>query len=101
MEAYKHVGETIHFASKVFMEKEISDAHDLLHRKETFRNLELESIENHLSRLANRDPGAIATTAYHADILQDLKRINSLFISCAYPLLEDAGRLHPSRLKKM
>lgn len=101
MEAYKHVGETIHFASKVFMEKEISDAHDLLHRKETFRNLELESIENHLSRLANRDPGAIATTAYHTDILQDLKRINSLFISCAYPLLEDAGRLHPSRLKKM
>lgn len=100
MEGYRHVGESIHFASKVFMEKKVSDAHDLLLRKESFRNLELESVGNHLRRLADREPGTVATTAYHTDIIRDLKRINSLFISCAYPLLEDAGRLHPSRLKK-
>ena len=99
MDANKHVGETIHLASKVFMEKQLSDAQNLLLRKERFRDIELESIENHFARLVERDPETVATTSYHMDIMRDLKRINSLFISCAYPLLENAGRLQGSRLK--
>ncbi len=99
MDANKHVGETIHLASKVFMEKQISDAQSLLLRKERFRDIELESIENHFARLADREPSTVATTSYHMDIMRDLKRINSLFVSCAYPLLENAGRLRGSRLK--
>jgi phosphate:Na+ symporter len=33
------------------------------------------------------------------DILRDLKRIHSLICSVAYPILEAAGELQPSRLK--
>tara|TARA_R110000787_G_scaffold63679_11_gene144057 strand:- start:148348 stop:150024 length:1677 start_codon:yes stop_codon:yes gene_type:complete len=99
MDANKHVGETIHLASRVFMEKRVADAQNLLLRKEKFREIENQSIENHFARLAEGAPEAIATTSYHMDILRDLKRINSLFVSCAYPLLENAGYLQESRLR--
>lgn len=98
MNAYKYVGETIHLASKVFMEKQLDDAQALIKRKERFRNIEHDSTEKHLARLSDRRPETVATTSYHIDIMRDLKRINSLFASCAYPLLETAGRLKTSRL---
>jgi len=98
MNANKYVGDTIHLASKVFMEKRIDDAQALLKRKEQFRKIEGDSTEKHLARLSDRQPETVATTSFHIDIMRDLKRINSLFASCAYPLLETAGRLKTSRL---
>lgn len=97
--AYKYVGETIHLATKVFMEQRVNDARSLVRRKEKFRKIEQESTEKHLDRLRSRRPETVATTSYHIDIMRDLKRINSLFASCGYPLLETAGRLKSSRLK--
>ncbi len=98
MDAYKYVSETIHLASKVFMEKQLNDAQTLIRRKEQFRDIELVSTTKHLERLHERLPNSVATTSYHIDIMRDLKRINSLFASCGYPLLEAAGRLKDSRL---
>jgi hypothetical protein len=34
------------------------------------------------------------------DIIRDLRRINSLMASIAYPILADAGELHETLLKK-
>lgn len=99
MDAYKYVGETIHLASRVFMEKRLEDARTLVRRKEKFRNLEYKSTEAHLDRLSSRMPETLATSSYHIDIMRDLKRINSLFASCGYPLLETAGRLKRSRVE--
>jgi phosphate:Na+ symporter len=99
MDAYRYVGETIHLASRVFMEKRLEDASTLVRRKEKFRNLEYKSTEAHLDRLSSRMPETLATSSYHIDIMRDLKRINSLFASCGYPLLETAGRLKRSRVE--
>lgn len=99
MDAYKYVGDTIHLATKVFMEQRVDDARSLVRRKERFRKIEHDSTEKHLERLRSRKPETMATTSYHIDIMRDLKRINSLFASCGYPLLETAGRLKSSRIK--
>lgn len=99
MDAYKYVGDTIHLATKVFMEKRVDDAKALIRRKEKFRFIEHESTSKHLERLRSRKPETLATTSFHIDIMRDLKRINSLFSSCAYPLLETAGRLKTSRVR--
>lgn len=98
MDAYKYVGNTIHLASKVFMEKQVRDAERLIRRKENFREIEHKSTAAHMERLGSRTPETLATTSYHIDILRDLRRINSLFASCAYPLLETAGKLQASRV---
>lgn len=99
LNAYKYVGDTIHLATKVFMEQRVEDARSLIRRKERFRKIEHESTERHLDRLRSRTPESVATTSYHIDIMRDLKRINSLFASCGYPLLETAGRLKDSRVR--
>lgn len=99
MDAYKFVGDTIHLATKVFMEKGVTDARALIRRKERFRKIEHDSTAKHLDRLRSRKPETVATTSFHIDIMRDLKRINSLFASCGYPLLETAGRLKESRVR--
>ncbi|RMF00163.1 MAG: Na/Pi cotransporter family protein, partial [Alphaproteobacteria bacterium] len=99
LEAYRYVGETIHLATKVFMEQRVDDARSLIQRKERFRKIEQKSTQKHLERLRKRTPETMATTSYHIDIMRDLKRINSFFASCGYPLLETAGRLKTSRVK--
>ena len=42
---------------------------------------------------------SIETSSLHIDLISDLKRINSHICSIAYPILESAGALAPSRLR--
>jgi phosphate:Na+ symporter len=42
---------------------------------------------------------SIETSSLHLDLISDLKRINSHICSIAYPILDSAGALAPSRLK--
>ena len=42
----------------------------------------------------------IADSSLHLDLISDMKRINSLFCSIAYPILDEAGVLAPSRLRE-
>ena len=44
-------------------------------------------------------PQSIETSSLHIDLISELKRINSLLCSVAYPILESAGALAPSRLR--
>jgi len=99
MKANTYLRETIHLAANVFMQQTVESARDLLARKEAFRNIEQVSVDRHLDRLRVGQPETIATTSFHIDILRDLKRINSLFASVAYPILDAAGSLRPSRLQ--
>lgn len=99
MRADAFLRDTIHLAANVFMEQTVDAARELISRKEIFREIEQDSIDSHLERLRLGTPQAVATTSYHIDILRDLKRINSLFASVAYPILDAAGGLHQSRLR--
>ena len=40
------------------------------------------------------------TSSLHIDLISDLKRINSHICSIAYPILDSAGALAPSRLRQ-
>ncbi|MNR65443.1 hypothetical protein D3C85_1884830 [compost metagenome] len=50
-------------------------------------------------RLSDNTVQSIETSSLHIDLISELKRINSLLCSVAYPILESAGALAPSRLR--
>ena len=68
--------------------------------KTIFRELEREYASTHLARLADKTMQSIETSSLHLDLISDLKRINSHICSIAYPILDSAGALAPSRLRK-
>jgi phosphate:Na+ symporter len=43
---------------------------------------------------------SIETSSLHLDLISDLKRINSHICSIAYPILDSAGALSPTRFKQ-
>jgi phosphate:Na+ symporter len=63
-----------------------------------FRELEMRYADQHLMRLSDNTRQSIETSSLHLDLLADFKRINSLFCSVAYPILESAGVLSKSRV---
>jgi phosphate:Na+ symporter len=64
----------------------------------TFRELEMRYAESHLNRLSENTQKSIETSSLHLDLLSDFKRINSLFCSVSYPILEQAGVLSKTRV---
>jgi phosphate:Na+ symporter len=85
----------------VFINGDLKSAQRLISEKEQFRNLERAYADSHLQRLVENTLQSIETSALHLDIIRDLKRINSHICSIAYPILESAGVLAPSRLRDM
>ena len=94
------VQENLKLASSVFVSGDTDLARKLLREKEHFRTLERDAAENHHERLKSGKRESIETSSLHLDILRDLKRINSHLTSVAYPILEVAGELRASRLRK-
>ena len=84
----------------VFLDGRVRDAHRLLEQKAEFRDLEHEYANAHLARLSENTPQSIETSSLHIDLISDLKRINSHICSIAYPILDQAGALTPTRLKQ-
>ncbi len=75
------------------------DAQKLLEEKARFRDLERAYANTHLGRLTDNTMQSIETSSLHIDLISDLKRINSHICSIAYPILDSAGALAPSRLR--
>ena len=61
---------------------------------------EHEYAATHIARLQDNTAQSIETSSLHIDLISDLKRINSHICSIAYPILESAGALAPSRLRE-
>jgi phosphate:Na+ symporter len=78
---------------------DVKVARQLLGEKTTFREAEIAAAESHLSRLREDRPESVESSGLHLDVLRDLKRIHSHICAAAYPVLEAAGELRPSRLK--
>lgn len=94
-----HVMDSMRLATSVFMTGDLKSAERLLAGKDKMRELEQAYLESHLRRLASQTLSSVETSSLHLDIIRDLKRINSHICSVAYPVLETAGELNPSRLK--
>ena len=84
----------------VFLNGDLRSAQRLLATKAELRNLQQEYADSHLNRLAGQTVQSIETSSLHLDIINDFKRINSHICSVAYPILEQAGALQPTRLRE-
>ncbi len=97
---HQEVCDNLKLAFSVFMSGDLTSARQLLTEKATLRATEFAAAENHLARLREGLPETVESSSLHLDILRDLKRIHSHICSVAYPVLERAGELQPSRLKE-
>jgi phosphate:Na+ symporter len=97
---HAHLMETVRLSLTVFINQELDSARNLLARKDQLREMELSSTDRHLARLRSGKVASIETSALHLDVIRDFKRINSHLASVAYPILDRAGALRPSRLRR-
>ncbi len=98
-ELHARLIDNLRLAMSVFLNGSIRDAQKLLEEKARFRDLERAYATTHLSRLTVNTVQSIETSSLHIDLISDLKRINSHICSIAYPILDSAGALAPSRLR--
>ena len=90
----------LRLAMSVFLDGHVRDAQKLLEEKARFRDLEHEYAANHIARLQDNTRQSIETSSLHLDLISELKRINSHLCGVAYPILESAGALSATRLRK-
>lgn len=99
-ELFRDTIDNLQLAQNVFISRDSQIARRLMEAKVPIRQKEKRSVERHMDRLQQRQPETLQTTSMHMDVLRDLKRINGHLMSVAAPILEEAGLLRESRLKK-
>ncbi|AKV05864.1 MULTISPECIES: Na/Pi cotransporter family protein [Pseudomonas] len=79
----------------VFLSADKESARQLLREKRRFRAQERRLAHAHVSRLQRKIVQSIETSSLHLELIADMKRLNSLFCSSAYVVLEtsDTGAL--------
>lgn len=92
--------ENVQLAQTVFLSGDAQLARRLMETKVSIRHQERDSASRHMVRLNQGKPSTIQTSEIHLDILRDLKRINAHLVSVAHPILDQAGMLRESRLRK-
>jgi phosphate:Na+ symporter len=86
-------------AFNVLVSRDPATARQLVLEKDRLRDTEKETSQSHFLRLRDGTAKSIETSSIHLDTIRDLKQINSLLASMAYPVLEEQGLLRGSRLK--
>jgi phosphate:Na+ symporter len=79
----------------VFLSGDPESARQLLREKRRFRAQERRLAHAHVSRLQRKIVQSLETSSLHLELIADMKRLNSLFCSSAYAVLEstDTGAL--------
>ncbi|WP_445937416.1 Na/Pi cotransporter family protein, partial [Pseudomonas sp.] len=80
----------------VFLSGDKESARQLLREKRRFRAQERRLAHAHVGRLHHQVVQSIETSGLHMELIADMKRLNSLFCSSAYAVLEssETGALH-------
>jgi phosphate:Na+ symporter len=99
-ELHARLVDNLRLSMSVFLNGDVRDAQRLLEEKARFRDLERAYSVTHLDRLSDNSTLSIETSSLHLDLISDLKRINSHICSIAYPILDSAGALSPTRLRQ-
>jgi phosphate:Na+ symporter len=86
-------------AFNVLVSRDRETAQLIVREKDRLRDLEKLSSQSHFLRLRDGTAKSVETSSIHLDTIRDLKQINSLLASIAYPVLEEQGLLSGSRLK--
>lgn len=90
---YQPVLKSLQLSINVFSSGDIAMARQLLANKYKVVKREKQLVVNHLNKLRDEVAYDSKLSAFHLDILRDLKRINYHLTSVAYPILEAAGEL--------
>ena len=98
-ELHARLIDNLRLGMSVFLNGTVHDAKKLLEEKARFRDLERAYATTHLARLSENTVQSIETSSLHIDLISEFKRINSNICSIAYPILDSAGALAPSRLR--
>jgi phosphate:Na+ symporter len=86
-------------AATLLMTSDPRAARLLAREKEEFRRAEREATTRHLQSLRDPRPQIAEGSAIALDLLRDMKVVNSFIVAAgAYPVLDRAGELRPSRL---
>lgn len=85
-------------AFNVLISRDLATAQELVREKDRMRGLERDTNQRHFERLREGARKSLETSSLHLDTTRDLKQINSLLASIAYPILEENGLLRGSRL---
>ncbi len=86
-------------AFNVLISRDRETALQLVQEKDRLRDREKMSTQGHFERLSAGTAKSVETSSIHLDTIRDLKQINSLLASIAYPVLEEQGLLRGSRLR--
>lgn len=86
-------------AFNVLISRDPATALQLVREKDRLRDVEKASSASHFARLGEGTAKSLETSSIHLDTIRDLKQINSLLASMAYPVLEEHGLLGGSRLR--
>lgn len=86
-------------AFNVLVSRDPNTARQLVLEKDRLRDVEKATSQSHFLRLRDGTIKSVETSSIHLDTIRDLKQINSLLASMAYPVLEEQGLLSGSRLK--
>jgi phosphate:Na+ symporter len=86
-------------AFNVLVSRDPATALLLVREKDRLRDLEKATSQSHFVRLRDGTAKSLETSSIHLDTIRDLKQVNSLLASMAYPVLEERGLLTGSRLK--
>jgi phosphate:Na+ symporter len=97
-ELHRRLIANLQLSVAVFLNGDLKSAQQLIGEKVSFRELEMRYAGNHLNRLSDNTQQSVETSSLHLDLLSDFKRMNSLFCSVSYPILESAGVLSKSRV---
>jgi phosphate:Na+ symporter len=100
VELHERLVANLRLSMSVFLNGNVRDAQKLLQEKARFRDLEHAYANTHLERLTEQTALSIETSSLHIDLISELKRINSHICSIAYPILESAGALAPTRMRE-
>lgn len=92
------VMENMKLALNVLISRDRESARQLVREKEAMRRLERASHDRHLARLQSGRVESIETSDIHLEMVRNLKEINSLVTTVAYPILAENGELLDSRL---
>ncbi len=94
------IHDNLRMATGVLSSGDIQGAKRLIAQKDAFRTLENKVLDEHF-RIGRRGKGgALRRSALYVDMIRDLHRINSHIVSVGYPIVDAAGLLRGSRLRK-
>jgi phosphate:Na+ symporter len=97
---YQPILVSFQLSLSVFTSGDVQMARQLLAKKYKFIKREKKAVLNHLEKLRDDATYDSRLSALQLDVLRDLRRINSYQTAVAYPILDEAGQLRSSRLRR-